>query len=144
MKRLQKLPSTSEIWEADLLQFDVLLEHEGELVKPWITLVTNRFNGFILTQNYLAVHPDADFVWDQLAAAMQTPMNSEPARPNELHVRPLEHWNALQPHLAELGIKLVTTDRLAMVDTIFDLMTEGMQDDERPGMLDAPDLQPGQ
>ncbi|MDE2505574.1 MAG: hypothetical protein KGM43_00035 [Planctomycetota bacterium] len=144
MKRLQKLPRTSDIWEADLLQFDVPLEHEGELVNPWITLVANRSNGIILTQNFLPVHPDADYVWDQLVSAMQTPMNSEPERPNELHVRPLEHWDALQPHLAELGIKLVTTDRLATVDTIFDLMTESMQASERPGMIDAPDLQPRQ
>jgi hypothetical protein len=76
--------------------------------------------------------------------AMQYPAAGEPHRPTELQVRPDERWEALRPHLDEIGVNLAGAEELDMMEVVFQEMCEHVCGKPQPGLLDMPGMKPDQ
>jgi tetratricopeptide (TPR) repeat protein len=145
-KRLkEKLPQAFDVWQAGCLQTPQWVRNAaGDLVRPWMTLVTSRSNGLVLAHAMTEEPPAAELLWDTLAGAMQQPMVGEPHRPTELQVRPDERWQSLAPHLEEIGVNLVVSEGLDMLDGLLDDMSAHLGGESEPGLLDVPGVTPAQ
>jgi len=88
--------------------------------------------------------PSAAQLWDALVQAMQNPTAGEPHRPTELQVRLDERWEALRPHLDEIGVGLAMADELDQLEVVFNEMCEHICGKPKPGLLDMPGITPEQ
>jgi hypothetical protein len=88
--------------------------------------------------------PSAAVLWDVLVQAMQYPAAGEPHRPTELQVRPDERWEALRPHLDEIGVGLAGAEELDLMEVVFRGMCEQVCGKPQPGLLDMPGMKPEQ
>ena len=143
-KRLQLLPQEFDVWQADARAMPNWITIGGELVRPWVMLVTGRSHDMIMGHAITEEPPSPDLLWDELAKAMRQPPVGEPHRPTELQVRPDERWDALKPHLEEVGITVVPTDTLDQLDFVFGEMSRHMAGDAPPGLLEMPGISPEQ
>jgi hypothetical protein len=75
---------------------------------------------------------------------MQHPAAGEPHRPTEFQVRPDERWEALRPHLDEIGVELVAAEELDQMEVVFREMCEHVCGTPKPGLLDMPGMTPAQ
>jgi hypothetical protein len=75
---------------------------------------------------------------------MQHPLVGSPHRPAELQVRPGVGWESLQGSLHDLGIRLVMTDSLDWMDSLQEELTEHLNPEREPGLLDVPEVTPTQ
>lgn len=140
--RLKRLPQSFDIWEADRRMMATLTEHEGQLVQPWMILVTSRSNGLVLAQSMTAEPPSAARTWDVLEHAMGRPMMGDPHRPTQIQVRPDPAWDELRPHLEEIGVDCVEADELEMIDTLLEELSKHLKEDAPPGLLEVPGVTP--
>ena len=143
-KRLQRLPQVFDVWQADFRPLPSWIEEKGERYQPWIVMVTSRTDDLILTQEMTVEPPSSALIWDTLAIAMERPATGAPHRPIELHVVQNERWDALSPHLDEIGITCVPTDELDQLDFVFESLSKHLTKDERPGLLEMPGINPEQ
>ena len=67
----------------------------------------------------------ADLLWDTLAEAMQQPGDGRaaPARPSSRSAAD-PRWEALRPHLEEIGIACVPVEELDQLDFVFESLSE--------------------
>jgi tetratricopeptide (TPR) repeat protein len=137
-KRLLRLPQVFDVWEADVRQLRSRVEIGGELVHPWIVIVTSPSNGFVLSQTLVEEYPSADLVWDQLAEAMQSPIMGTPHRPTELHVLPGDLWDDLKPHLDAIGVQVEPMETLDLIDFILEQLEGDLAGEQPPSLLDMP------
>lgn len=135
------LPST-DTWLADFRQLPDWIVIAGDKVRPWTILVTNAANGPVLAHAIVEESPSANHLWDTLLQAMQKPIAGQPHRPAQVQGRPDECWTILKPHLAEIGVELVLTDKLGEMDRVFDDLHQHLLGRLRPGMLDVPGVCP--
>lgn len=140
--RLKKLPSEFDIWQADCRPLGRLIEHEGEIVQPWMTIVSSRSRDLILAQAMELGPPSAASLWDVLARAMSEPMMEGPHRPTQVQVRPGPIGDELRPHLDEIVVECVATDELDHIDALLAELTEHLIKDEPPGLLEMPGMTP--
>jgi hypothetical protein len=82
----------------------------GKPVRPWVVLATSRSRDLALARQMPEETPSAALLGDVLVQAMQHPAAEAPHRPTELQVRPDERWEALRPHLGEIGLGLAEMD----------------------------------
>jgi hypothetical protein len=75
---------------------------------------------------------------------MQNPAAGEPHRPTELQVRPDRRWEALRPHLDQIGVGLVVSDNLGRMEVVFRELGERLGGKPKPGLLDMPGVTPAQ
>jgi tetratricopeptide (TPR) repeat protein len=141
-QRLSRLPREFDVWQMGFRQFGHWVEADGERVRPWMVMVSSRSNDLILGNALVEEPPTSDLLWDVLAAAMAKPPMSEPHRPVELQVRRDERWDALRPHLEEIGVECITTDELDQLDFAFEDLTRHLTRDDPPGLLDMPGITP--
>ncbi|MBX6314644.1 MAG: hypothetical protein IRY99_17275 [Isosphaeraceae bacterium] len=141
-QRLGRLPQEFDVWQADCCQLPHWVETDTGRVRPWIILVTSRTYGLILGNAMTEEPPPAERLWDVLAAAMQSPAAGDPHRPIEIQVRPDERWQALRPHLEEIGITSTETDDLDHLELVYDDLTRFLSRDEPPGLLEMPGMTP--
>jgi hypothetical protein len=106
------LPHEYDVWQADFRQLPTWIRVGGRPVRPWVVLVTSRSNGLVLAHQMPEEAPSAALLWDVLVQAMQHPAAGTPHRPTELQVRPNERWEALRPHLEEVGVGLAVAEGL--------------------------------
>ena len=139
-----RLPQTDERWQAEFRPMPLWIRAAGDPVRPWLVLVTSPGDELILAHQVLKERPSAALLWDTLIQAMQHPMAGEPHRPTELQVRTDERWEALRPHLEEIGVKVETAGNLDDIETLFAAMSEHMGAEAQPGLLDAPGVTPEQ
>jgi tetratricopeptide (TPR) repeat protein len=137
-QRLQRLPQAFDVWQADFRPIPNWVEIGGETVRPWVVLVTSRSEDLILAHAITEQPPSSDLLWDQLAKAVQQPALGEPHRPTELQVRPDGRWDALAPHLEEIGIAVVPADDLDQLDFVFGAMARDLAGNAPPGLLEMP------
>jgi len=117
---------------------------DGEPVRPWVVLITNRSDDLVLAHKIIEEPPSTDLLWDVLAKAMRKPVVGEPHRPTELQVRADERWDDLKPHLDEIGITVVPIEELDQLDAVFRDMARHIAGDAPPGLLEMPGIKPEQ
>jgi hypothetical protein len=61
-----------------------------------------------------------------------------------LQVRPDERWEALRPHLDEIGVGLAVAEALDQMEIVFQGMCAHVCGKPKPGLLDMPGVSPGQ
>jgi hypothetical protein len=142
LKRLKKLPQSQEVWQADCRPLPVDLQSEEGAMRPWVVLVTCRDRDQVLATGVSEANPGFDQLWDAFANALQRPAAGRPGRPAELQVRAGGPWEALQPQLAELGIRLVAKAELDQLDHAFGSLEDHLAGPPAPGLLEVPGLTP--
>jgi tetratricopeptide (TPR) repeat protein len=140
----KNLPHESDVWQADCRQMPNWIRIGGKPVRPWVVLVTSRSNDLVLAHEMPEDAPSAALLWDVLVQAMQYPAAGTPHRPAELQVRADERWEALRPHLGEIGVGLAVAEELDQMEAVFNEMCEHVCGKPRPGLLDMPGVTPAQ
>jgi len=140
----RNLPQEEDVWQADFRQMPNWIRVGGKPMRPWVILVTSRSHDLVLAHQMLEETPSAAQLWDALVRAMQHPAAGEPHRPTELQVRPDERWEALGPHLDEVGVGLAMADELDQLEVIFHEMCDHVCGKPKPGLLDMPGVTPEQ
>lgn len=77
----------------------------------WVGMAI-RQDGSLLKAQVVEVRPTGNDMAGLLADAMRRPLTGDPTRPQALRISKRE-WSQLLPHLEYLGIKVVSTPRLA-------------------------------
>ncbi|HXG10602.1 MAG TPA: hypothetical protein VNK04_12645 [Gemmataceae bacterium] len=137
-QRLSRLPQPADVWQCDYRQLPVWTDFGGERKHPWALLITSRDDDLILAHDLSEESPSADRLWDKLAQAMERPLAGEPHRPTELQFRDAAVWQALRPHLEEIGITCVPAEDLDQVDALFGGLADHLRQEEPPSLLDMP------
>jgi hypothetical protein len=140
----RNLPQEYDVWQADFRQMPNWIRIAGKPVRPWVVLVTSRSNDLVLAHEMAEETPPAALLWDVLVQAMQNPAAGTPHRPTELQVRADERWEALRPHLEEIGMGLAVAGELDQKEVVFNGMCEQVCGKPRPGLLDMPGVTPQQ
>jgi hypothetical protein len=140
----KSLPQEDDVWQADFRQTPTWIRIGGEKIRPWMVLVTSRSSGLVLAHQMLEETPSAALLWDTLVQAMQNPAAGEPHRPSELQVRTDERWEALRPHVEEIGVEFVVTEELDQVEGVLKELHEQIGGKPQPGLLDMPGVTPEQ
>ncbi|HEV3263711.1 MAG TPA: hypothetical protein VG013_43150 [Gemmataceae bacterium] len=139
-----RLPQKDDVWQADLRQLPNWIRAGGEMVRPWMLLVTSRGDDLVLAHQMIDEEPAAASLWDTLVRAMQHPAAGEPHRPSELQVRPDERWESLRPHIEEIGIQLLVTEELDQIEVVLKELSERIGVKPEPGLLAMPGVTPEQ
>jgi tetratricopeptide (TPR) repeat protein len=140
----KNLPQEFDVWQADFRQMPNWIRIGGKPVRPWMILVTSRSNDLVLAHEMPEETPSAALLWDTLVQAMQYPAAGTPHRPTELQVRADERWEALKPHLEEIGVGLALTEELDQMEVVYQGMCEHVCGKPQPGLLDMPGVTPDQ
>src|SRR5262249_35838946 len=138
----RKLPQQAAIWQADARQMANTIQVGGEKVRPWVVLVLSHSNDLVLAHATLEEEPGAAALWATLVQAMQNPGAGEPHRPTALQVRADARWQALRPHVEEVGVHFVTAERLDHLSRVFADMSAHVGGKPPPGLLDVPGVRP--
>jgi len=138
------LPQQDDVWQAGFGQLPSWIRIGGQLVRPWVVLVTSRSHDLILAHEMVEEEPSAALLWDSCVKAMQHPAAGEPHRPTEIQVRSNERWESLRQHLEEIGVSLAAGEELDLLDSAFAGMCEQVCGKPRPGLLDMPGVTPEQ
>jgi hypothetical protein len=139
-----RLPQEYDVWQAEFRQTPNWIRVAGEPVRPWMILVTSRSNDQVLAHQMSEEPPSPALLWDTLVQAMQHPAAGEPHRPSELQVRPDPCWEALRPHVEEVGVTLSVVEELDQVESVLEELSEHMGGKAEPGLLDMPGVCPEQ
>jgi hypothetical protein len=140
----KRLAQEEDVWQADFRQMPNWLEAGGQLVRPWVVLVSSRSNDLVLGHQIIEVKPSAALLWDTLAQAMQHPLAGEAHRPTAVQVKPGDLWESLRPHLQEIGVELVVREGLDELDEMIGQMLDHVCGKPQPGLLDVPGVTPEQ
>ena len=124
-RRLSWLPQEDLVREAD---FCPLPEVLGGL---WLGLVVSHHDGSVVAQDILEHAPDVNDLATLLAEAMQRPlMEQTRCRPKAFHLRDNPEWDELRPHLAQLRIEVVVTEKLLKWEEVFADLIDYLQSGE--------------
>jgi tetratricopeptide (TPR) repeat protein len=140
----KNLPPEYDVWQADFRQMPNWIKIGGKPMRPWVVLATSRSNDLVLAHEMPEETPSAALLWDVLVQAMQHPAAGEPHRPTELQVRPDKRWDALKPHLDEIGVGLTVAEELDQMEVVFTEMSAHVCGKPKPGLLDMPAITPEQ
>jgi tetratricopeptide (TPR) repeat protein len=140
----KNLPHEDDVWQADFRQLPDWIRVGGKPVRPWVVLVTSRSHDLVLAHQMPQETPPAALLWDMLVQAMQHPAAGTPHRPAELQVRADERWEALRPHLEEIGVSLAVAEELDQLAVVFNEMCAHVCGKPKPGLLDMPGVTPAQ
>jgi len=144
-QRLRQLPQVFDVWQADHRPMPHWVKIAGEVVRPWIVMVTSRTNDLSLASKVLIDETQSpDLLWDQMAQAMEQPPVDEPHRPTELQILPHPRWDALKPHLEEIGITVVPVETLDHLEIVFEDLAEHIGGKSPPPLLEMPGIKPEQ
>jgi hypothetical protein len=114
-RRLSWLPQEDLVREADFCPLPEVLG--GGL---WLGLVVSHHDGSVVAQDILEHAPDVNDLATLLAEAMQRPlMEQTRCRPKAFHLRDNPEWDELRPHLAQLSIEVVVTEKLLKWEEVF-------------------------
>jgi tetratricopeptide (TPR) repeat protein len=138
----ERLPSSDDVWQADFRQLANAIPLTGESFRLWVVLVTNRGNELVLAHKVIEEAPAPALVWDTLVQAMQHPALGQPHRPRELQVRQRGEWEALRPHLEEIGVALSVQDQLDQWDAVYEGLSEHLGGKPQAGLLEVPGMKP--
>jgi tetratricopeptide (TPR) repeat protein len=143
-RRLRAIRQESEVWLADFRELPRWLETEDGRVRPWFIVIVSAADGHIVGSNVLESEPGAGPLWDALVGAIQKPLMGEPARPEELHVRPDPRWDALREPLAALGVTLGENESPELFDALYADLSQHLNRDLPPTLVEMPGTTPEQ
>jgi tetratricopeptide (TPR) repeat protein len=132
-KQLAGLPqSYGTIWQATVSRVPTWLREGGRMVRPWSILIVNHTDHLIIGQELAVEEPGSDVLFDRLAHAMRKPAAGKRHRPSEIQVRDEAVWEAVQPHLQEIGVDCIIRSELEEADFILAEMQKMMLPDGQP------------
>jgi tetratricopeptide (TPR) repeat protein len=140
--RLRRLPQVSETWQADIRQFGPVVAEDGVKFQPWFFLVTSPGDDLVIAQGLARAAPPASWIWNQLSRAMSKPITKKPRRPTIVEVLPGESWRELEPHLAEIGVKLMHADSIDHLDSMLEELDRHLRPETPPGLHQTPGIEP--
>jgi len=114
--RLGRLPTTDEVWEADIHPISVWgwdARHHGEL---WLGMVMTQIENFHLALLASEAAPGINDLATLLASAMERPYVKGKRRPTRIVLRNNPQWEELIPHLKQLKIEVITQQELPLWD----------------------------
>ena len=140
MKPLQKLPQQyGTIWQAVISRVPTWLRDGELMVRPWAMLIVNHTEHQIVGQELVSQEPTAELLFDRLARAMRKPAAGKPHRPSEIQVRDEPVWNAVLPHLEEIGVDCIFRPELEEADFILSELHKLMEPQgQPPGLTEQP------
>jgi tetratricopeptide (TPR) repeat protein len=138
------LPQEYDVWQAEVQQMPNWIWVGGQPLRPWVVLVMSRTNDLLLAHDVPEQTASSALLWDVLVQAMQHPAAGTPHRPTALQVRADERWEALRPHLDEIGVGLAAAEDLDKMEFLFQDMYERVCGKPKPGLLDMPGVTPAQ
>ncbi len=120
LDELASLPqNVGESWQADVRRLPGWLEQDGELRRPWASLVTSPDEHLVLTQNLVMVPPPDEWIWKNVVDAILHPLMGEPHRPGIIEVGSDTFLRVLYDRLEAIGVQCVAADNLEQIDDIF-------------------------
>lgn len=134
----KNLPRLPDVWQADCRPISAWIRIGGKPVRPSIALVTSVSDDLVLAHDVLDEAPTAERLWDTLLKAMQHPVAGSPHRPAEIQVRSDPLWDALAPHLDEIGVRLTVHEQLEHWEFVFRDMSTHLGGEPVPGLLAMP------
>ena len=141
-RRLSWLPQEDLVRDADFCPLPQTLGGHD----LWLGLVVSHHDGSVLAQELLEHAPDVNDLAKLLADAMEHPLTDQTrSRPKVIHLQDNPEWEALRPHLAQLGIEVVVTEEMLKWEEVFaDLIDYLKSGDWRQPVLDiAGDFEQG-
>ena len=138
--RLKLLRRDDDVWEAD---FRALPKPMTQVETHYLGLVVTQADGRLLAE--LSVHhtPSVNDLARLLADAMRRPHTEDPHRPTSIHVRKNPRWKELFPALEELGIEVVTENKLTKVVEAYDDHLRQLREARRTRAAKPTDAQTG-
>lgn len=144
LKLLKSLPTRQTVWEADCRPMPSWIQEGDQEVRPWWIVIAEEKHGTVLGQEIRSDPPPVALLWDTLVRTLQFPLVGKPYRPMEIYVRPGLGWESFEGSLDELGIRLVTTDHLDLVDFLQSELTQHLSLQRELGLLDVSGVTPKQ
>jgi hypothetical protein len=141
---IEHLPQEYDVWQVDARQTPNWIRIGGEMVRPWVILVTSRSNDLVLANQIAEERPSSALLWDLLVQGMHHPAAGEAHRPSEIQVRSDERWESLRSHLEEIGVGLAVSEELDQLAEMFQGLSQHLCGKPEPGLLDMPGVTPGQ
>lgn len=115
--RLKQLPQKKETWEAD---FRLLPKSMSQSEAHYLGVVVALPKGNPLVYLPVEYTPNANDLADLLADAMRRPMTGSAHRPDHIHFRDNPRWEALYPHLKQIGVETSIRDELPRLEETFE------------------------
>ena len=125
--RLGRLPSTDEVWEADIQPISVWgwdARRHGEL---WLGMVMTQIENFHLALLASEAAPGINDLATLLAKAMERPYVMGKRRPARIVLRNNPQWEELIPHLKQLKIEVITQQELPLWDDAAEAYVQRMK-----------------
>jgi tetratricopeptide (TPR) repeat protein len=119
LDELASLPQEmGETWQADIRRLPGWLEQDGELRRPWASLVTSREDHTVLTQNLTMESPPEEWIWKNVVDAIYRPLMGEPHRPGIVEVSSDTVHRVIAQRLDAIGVRCVVAGDLEQIDEI--------------------------
>jgi hypothetical protein len=134
--RIARLPTRAVEWQAGYRQIPTWVVSDGDRFLPWSVVVANRTDDVILASHICTGKPTAGVLWNLLFKALSKPAAGEPHRPEQIRLVSDPTWDALEPHLAALGIQQESAQELDFLTELFADLREHMTKRSPPGLLD--------
>jgi hypothetical protein len=119
-EELSALPQEyGEVWQVDARRLPGWLEQDGELCRPWATLVTNRDEHLVLYQSLGSEEPPIEAIARGVFEAMAQPLAGEPHRPATIEVMRDDLRDLLTSGLEAVGVACASNLNLDQIDEVF-------------------------
>jgi hypothetical protein len=130
--RLNRLPESDEIWEAD---FQALPRPIMQNETPYLGMVVTRKGGSLLTDLPVDRRPSVNDLATLLAHAMRRPLDGNARRPKLIHLRGHHQWRELFPVLKEIGVDVCVERKLPGIERTFRDHLHQLRDKRKAGMV---------
>jgi tetratricopeptide (TPR) repeat protein len=126
---LAELPQVpEEVWQADCRQMGLWLpDEQGNLVRPWVVIVTCPSDDSIVMNSILTEQPSLDDIWKVLEQGMRQPAMGDARRPGCVQVRSPDQRLSLQPRLESVGVACESRGELEHWDFVYTGLARHME-----------------
>jgi hypothetical protein len=114
--RLGRLPTTDEVWEADIRPMSVWGWDARRHRELWLGMVMTQIEKFHLALLASEAAPGINDLATLLASAMERAYVKGKLRPTRIVLRSNPQWEDLIPHLKQLKIEVITQQELPLWD----------------------------
>jgi hypothetical protein len=130
--RLNRLPESNEIWEAD---FQALPRPIMQNETHYLGMVVTRKGGSLLADLPVDRRPSVNDLATLLAHAMRRPLDGNARRPKLIHLRGHHQWRELFPVLKEVGVDVCVERKLPGIEKAFRGHLQEVRVERKAGMV---------